>query len=153
MQNGSAISTSVLEDRKIGAQHWTNLQTFVGQRKFFPKSTTQILSYTEKDRAVVIDYDFQYHTILTDVEGASSAIKHLPSIMPGKGLGFYIAVDGNQDHKFKHRLNKINHLCGAAVSMILSQKKIFYMLQTIVTLQTAYVVHLPQLNLKHTLDV
>ena len=66
-----------------------------------------------------------------------------------------MAAYGNQDHEHTFRLEKINHLCGAAASTHLSQREAFYMLQTRVTSQTIYVMRLTQFCPKqcHKLDV
>ena len=144
-----------MEESEIGAQYWTNLQIVVGQCTSFPKSATQILSPIEKDGALEIDYKFQCNAVLTNVKGASSAIKHLPPNMSTTGLGFHIAADRNQDHEYTFRFEMINHLCSTAVSTQLNQREAFYMLQMRVTSQTSYVMRLTQFFSKqcHKLDI
>ena len=77
MQNGPTASTRGMEDSKISAQHWIDLQTIVGQSTSFPKSATQILSHIEKDRALEIDYEFQYNAVLTNMPCLRSNMFHL----------------------------------------------------------------------------
>ena len=89
----------------------------VAQSTEFHKCTIQVLAHVEVNSSLKIDYDSRHQMDPSNLKGARSTIEYLPTNMPNNGLGFKHAIDGNQAHEFNFQVEKMNHMCKAAVSL------------------------------------
>ena len=152
---GREVADEVMHKLKGGAQSWSDIQDVVAASTAFHKCMCQVLAHIAKNGSLVIDYDYTFDMHLHDVKGATTKIQFKPPNEPNQGLGFNIAPDGNQKHEFNSRIEKIRHMCKAAVSMHLSQREAHTMLNRRLVPQTTYGMRLSQFNEKqcHQLDV
>ena len=155
LSNGRDAADEVMFHLMDGAQKWSDVQDVVAASTAFHKCMVQILSHVAVNGSMVIDYEYRSDVTLSDIKGAATTIKFLTPREPNEGLGFNIAPDGNQRHEFKKRLGKIKHMCMAAVSIFLSQREAYKMLQCRLIPQTAYGMRLSQFTQRqcHQLDV
>ena len=138
-----------------GAQKWSDIQDVVAASTAFHKCMVQILSHKVVNGSMMVDYEYRSEASLSDIKGVTTTIKFLTIKEPNKGLGFNIAPNGNQKHKFRQQLAKIRHMRMTAASIFLSQREAYTMLQRRTITQTAYGMRLSQFPQRqcHRLDV
>ena len=107
MDYGRIKSNSVMSRLTTGAQKWSNLQDVAAASIAFHTCTAQLLGYIDVGSSLEIDYDFEFAMILLDIKGASTQIKLISASDPHVGLGFNLALDGNQLHEYNRRMTKI----------------------------------------------
>ena len=138
-----------------GAQKWSNIQDVVAASAAFHKCITQLLGHIIVASSLVLYYKFEFKMDLLDIKGARTQSLLVSSDKPNKGLGFCLAPDGNQKYEYACRVEKIKHICKAAVSMHLRQYDIFILLTCRLIAQTTYIMQPSQLTEKqcHALHV
>jgi len=154
MEYGSIESHSVMCRLTTVSQKWSNLQDVAAASTVFHKYTTQLLGHANVGSSLKIDYAFEFDMDLLDIKGAQTQIKLASANELNVGLGFSLAPDGNQQHEYARRREKIQHICKAAVAMHLRQHKAFILMKCRLISQTTYGVRLSQFNKKqcHSLD-
>ena len=151
---GPEATHQVMHHLEVGAQKWANIQDVVAQSTAFHKCAVSALAWKEEKSSLVIDYDFKYDMILSDINGAGTSIGQLAPDKPNKGLGFYQALDGNMRAEYEGRRDKVKNMCQALTRLQPNQLDANIMLNSRLTPQTTYGMRLTSFTSKqcHSLD-
>ena len=139
LENDPLEVDNVMVQLADGAQQRTNLLDVVSQSTVLHKCTALILLHVPVKSSIKIGYVSQHEPSLINLKGSQSKITYLPLVKPNSELGFKRAIDGNQKHEFKFRVEKVNDMCKAAVSIKLTQTEAITMLNFCLVPQTIYV--------------
>ena len=84
--------------------------------------------------------------VLVDAKGAPSKITMLRPSESNKGLGYHMAVDGNQREEFATRSTKVEHTCVAAENYRMNYTEAKQLLEQRLLAQTKYGLTLSQFD-------
>jgi hypothetical protein len=131
------------------SQYLTDLNEVPGGSTAFHKCAVFILSWRTGPKTLEINRDVsELRFILTDNKGAPSSISILHPDQTNKGLGYFMAVDGNQDQEYSERYAKVQHLCNGAQSCRLSYPEALQLLNQRLLMQLRYGLVLSQFTPK-----
>ena len=134
---------------QVGSQALTNLNETTGGSTAFHKCATQLLSWLANSERLVINYNPETPPmILIDAKQAPSAIKMLRPDQPNKGLGYFMAADGNQTIEYQERKAKVFSLCAKTQAARLTYREAYMLLTTRMIPQLVYGLYLSQFSPK-----
>jgi hypothetical protein len=139
-----------------GSQALTNLNEVPGGSTAFHKCAVFLLSWTTGPKTLEIRRDLSdFKFILHDNKNAPSTISILQPHQTNKGLGYFMAVDGNQKTEHSERLAKIQGICSGAQTTRLGYDESLQLLNQRLLMQTKYGLVLSQYTpkLAHPLSV
>lgn len=115
------VEDNTMYDLQQRSQGLTDLNEVGGGSTAFHKCACQFMSWISNGVTLEINYTPDTRPlILVDAKGAPSKIKMLAQNGTNKGLGYYMAADGNQKMEFAQRSAQITKMCAVAATSRLS---------------------------------
>jgi hypothetical protein len=131
------------------SQFLTDLNEVPGGSTAFHKCAVFILSWKYGPKTLEINRDVSdLRFVLTDNKGAPSSISILRPDQTNKGLGYYMAADGNQDTEYSERYARLQQLCASAQTSRLSYSEALQLLNQRLLMQLRYGLVLSQFAYK-----